>query len=271
MHKVFFVAVMAGLSWAAATPEPNVPRIVTRSMQETTANWNQASDYSFIERDVETKRGSQPLVKTYQVLQIDGSPYIRVIAVGDRPLSATEQDQEERKLRNEMEKRQRQSEGERAKRVEKYVKGRRQDRALLDGMMGAFDFQLVGQETIDGRDCWLLNASPKAGYQPKSRETKVLAGMRGRLWVDKASGHWVRVQAEVFQSVSLYGFFAKVQPGTRFLLEQEPVTGSLWLPKHLSMHVNASAFGLVHEDSTDDETYSNYKPMPEALSLLGAH
>jgi hypothetical protein len=77
------------------------------------------------------------------------------------------------------------------------------------------------------------------------------------------------VQAEVFQTVSLYGFFAKVRPGTRLLLEQKPVVGNLWLPKHLSTHVNASAFGFINEDLVDDETYSNYQLTPEALSRLG--
>jgi len=216
----------------------------------------------------ENKHGSHAAIKTYQVLQIDGSPYNRLMAVGDQPFSAAEQNEEDRKLRNEIQKRQRESERERAKRVDKYLEERRQDRALVTGMMEALDFRLDGQEVLGDRDCWVLDASPKPGYQPKEREAKVLTGMRGRLWIDKASSHWVKVQAEVFQTVSLYGFFAKVRPGTRFLLEQEPVTVSLWLPKHLSTHVSASALGFINEDSVEDETYSNYKLMPEALSQL---
>lgn len=261
---------MAGLSWASAMPEPDVPQIVRHSQQEVTEDWNQAPDYSFVERDAESKHNSPQSVKTYEVLQIDGSPYNRLMAVADQPLSSGQVAEEERKLRNEIQKRQGESEHERAKRVEKYLKERRQDRALLNGMMEAFDFSLAGQETLDGRDCWILDANTKPGYQPTSRETKVLAGMHGRLWIDKATGHWVKVQAEVFQTVSLYGFFAKVRPGTRFLLEQEPVAGSLWLPKHLSTHVNASAFGFLNEDFIDDETFSNYKPMAETLSRLGS-
>ena len=270
LRKLFVFAGMAGLSWPAAMPEPNVPKIVERSAQEITADWNQAPEYSFVEREAVSKHDSGQSVKTYQVFQIEGSPYNRLTAVNDQPLSAAQQAEEERKLRNEIQKRQQESEHERAKRVEKYQKERRQDCALMEGMVDALDFQIVGQETIDGRDCWVLNATPKPGYQPTKRELKVLAGMRGRLWIDKATSHWVKVQAEVFQTVSLYGFFAKVRPGTRFLLEQQPVTGNLWLPKHLSTHVNASAFGFINEDLVDDETYSNYQLTPEALSRLGS-
>lgn len=183
-------------------------------------------------------------MKTYQVLQIDGSPYNRLMALGDQPISAGQQAEEERKLRNEIQKRQKESERDRAKRVDKYVKERHQDWMLMNGMMEAFDFRLAGQETMDGRDCWLLDANPKPGYQPPNRELKVLAGMRGRLWIDKATGHWVKVQAQVFQTVSFYGL--------------------------LSTHVSASALGLFNEDSVDDETYSNYEPMPQTLSRLGS-
>jgi len=269
LRKLFVFAGMAGLSWTAAMPEPNVPKIIERSAQEITADWNQAPDYSFVEREAVSKHDSGQSVKTYQVFQIDGSPYNRLTAVNDQPLSMGQQAEEERKLRNEIHKRRQESEHERAKRVEKYQKERRQDRALMEGMVDALDFQFVGQETMDGRDCWVLNATPKPGYQPTKRELKVLAGMRGRLWIDKATSRWVKVQAEVFQTVSLYGFFAKVRPGTRLLLEQKPVVGNLWLPKHLSTHVNASAFGFINEDLVDDETYYNYQLTPEALSRLG--
>jgi hypothetical protein len=154
--------------------------------------------------------------------------------------------------------------------VEKYLKERRQDRALLDGLVEAFDFQSAGQEIVDGHDCWVLSATPKPRYQPTKRELKVLTGMQGRLWIDKESGHWVKVQAEVLQTVSLSGFFAKVRPGTRVLLEQTPVAGGVWLPKHLSTQVSASALGIFNEDFNDDETYSNYQPMQVALSKLGS-
>lgn len=269
MAKLFLLAAMAGLAWTANVPAPNVTEIVERSTQQTTANWNQSLDYSFVERDAMRKHDSKSSIKTYEVLQIDGSPYNRLSAIDDKPLSGSERDKEDRKLRDEVQRRQRESEHERTRRVDKYLKARRQDRALLDGMLEAFDFGLIGHEVLDGRECWVMDAKPKSGYQPKSKEGKVLAGMRGRFWIDQVSGNWVKVQAEVYQTVSLSGFFAKVRPGTRFLLEQEPVSGSLWLPKRLITEVSASALGFINENYVQDETYSNYKLMPEALARIG--
>jgi len=58
-----------------------------------------------------------------------------------------------------------------------------------------------------------------------------------------------------------------VGPGTRFELEQEPVAGNLWMPKHFAMRVNASAFGFINENSSDDETYTDYRPMSGVVAL----
>ena len=223
-----------------------------------------------IERDVESKRHATPSVKSYQVLMIDGSQYNRLIAIDDRPLSAGEQAEEENKLRAEVLKRGRESDRERNKRIAKYLKERDQNHAMLKEMVDAFDFRLAGEAKVDGHDCWMLAAQPRPGYQPKNRETKVLSGMRGSLWIDKSQNQWVRVEAEVTRPVSLYGIIAKVGPGTRFFLEQAPVAGNLWLPTHFSVSVKASALGFINENSTDDETYRDYKPMPN-IAELEAH
>ena len=252
---------------AAASQPPDASEIVQRSVQKIQADWQQAPLYAYVERDVERKRHAAPTVKSYEVLMIDGSQYNRLVAVNDRPLSAGERAEEENKLKAEILKRDSESERERRKRVAKYLKEREQDHAMVKEMADAFDFQLAGEENVAGHDCWVLDAEPKPGYQPRSRETKVLSGMKGKLWVDKKQFQWVKVEAEVMRPVSLYGFFAKVSPGTRFVLEQEPIAGNLWLPAHFSVKVNASALGFINENSSDDETFHDYKPMPNISAL----
>ena len=100
----------------------------------------------------------------------------------------------------------------------------------------------------------------------------MLTGMRGTLWIDQATYQWVKVEAEVFRPVSMYGFIAKVEPGTRFILEQQPVNEKVWLPKRLQVTVRATALGLFKENSTEDDSFHNYQPMPGALAeAVGTH
>ena len=84
-------------------------------------------------------------------------------------------------------------------------------------MAKAFDFKLAGEDTINGRRCFVLDATPKAGYRPPNRETKVLTGMRGTMWVDTRAYRWVKVHAEVFRPVTFGLFFARVRQGRSLL------------------------------------------------------
>jgi len=87
----------------------------------------------------------------------------------------------------------------------------------------AFDFTLAGEERMGNHRVYVLDATPRAGYKPPNTETEVLTGMQGKLWIDKKTYQWVKVEAEVIHPVSIAGFLAKVEPGTRFELEKMPV------------------------------------------------
>jgi hypothetical protein len=265
-----FAACCAAATLAANAAQPDPQQIIHRSVQTIEADWSQAPNYSYQERDVQSKHDGVPVVKTYEVLMIAGSQYNRLIAVDDKILPVWQQAEEEQKFQTETDKRAHESVRDRNRRIARYQKERAQDHLMLKTMVDAFDFQLAGEENVNGHDCWVLDATPKRGYQPRDRETRVLTGMRGRLWVDKAEYQWVRVKADVIKPVSFYGFMAKVGPGTRFLLEQAPVADNVWLPSRFSVHVIASALGFINQNSTDDEGYGKYRPIGKTTSDVAA-
>src|ERR1700730_11205050 len=192
MRLLLVIGIAVGCASAAA-PQPDATDIIRRSVQKIETDWKRAPEYSFVERDVENKRHAPPTVKTYEVLMIDGSQYNRLIAIDDRTLSSGEQAEEENKLRAEVLKRGHESDRERHRRITKYLKERDQSHAMLKEMVDAFDFRLAGEANVDGHGCWVFDAQPKAGYQAKNRETKVLSGMEGKLWIEKNQYQWVRV------------------------------------------------------------------------------
>jgi len=242
----------------APAPVPDAAQIVQRSVTATTNDWNAAPGYNFTERDIIVKHGVKT-VKKYQVLMLDGSPYNKLIAIDGHSLSRAASATEDRKLQQETARRRSESPSARQKRIAEYKRERRQDHALMAEMARAFDYKLVGQENVNGSPCYVLDATPKPGYQPINRDTKVLKGMRGRMWIDTQNYQWVKVRAEVFRPVTFGLFIAYVQPGTEFSLEDEPVSGNLWLPSHFSVRVKAKIL-FVSRNSLDDETYSNYQP-----------
>ena len=130
----------------------------------------------------------------------------------------------------------------------------------MQQMVRAFRFEMLGKETVDGRQCYALRATPRPDYQPINRDTKVLKGMRGTMWIDTQKYQWVKVHAEVFRPVAFGLFIAHVEPGTQFTLEQQPVEGNIWMPSRFVTKVNANIL-FFWRHSIDDETYSHYSPV----------
>lgn len=247
-------------SWAASGLSAD--DIVQRSVTANDADWKAAPEYAFTETDI-VRKGGRTTRKKYEVLMIAGSTYHRLLAVNGRALSPAQAREEEQKLQREVVRRRKESPDARRKRIAKYSLERRQDHELMSEMTKAFQYRLLGNETINGRRCYVIEATPKPGYAPPNRDTKVLTGMRGKLWIDADEFQWVKVHAEVFRPVAFGLFIAHVQPGTDFTLEETPVAKGIWLPSHFSNQVKANILGVWSRNSNDDETYTDYRPMSQ--------
>ena len=239
--------------------QPNTQQIVRLSIAAAEAGWKELPHFSDIERDVDIK-GGVTTEKTYKVLMIDGSPYSRLIAVDGKPLAPADGRREGEKLQSVIVMRATESSKQRAKRTEQYQKDRNRMFTLLHAMAEAFDFKLVGEQKLNTYDVYVLAAKPRPGYKPTSRETAVLTGMKGKLWIDRENYQWVKVEAEVVKPVWFGRFIAKVMPGTNFVLEQAPVSKGLWLPRHYRVEVNARILWL-RKSYIHDETYKDYRPI----------
>jgi hypothetical protein len=187
-----------------------------------------------------------------------GSPYQELIAVNGEPLSGERQKQERRKLEKEKSRREHESPEDRARRVDQFQAEEKRDSRFLEEFTKAFDFKMTGGEELDHHKVYVLEATPRPDYHPPDRDTQALKGMRGKMWIDKETYQWVKVEAEVTHPVSIMGFVATVEPGTRFELEKIPVEGVIWLPKHFAMTAKAKVMELIHHNGHEDETYFNY-------------
>lgn len=238
----------------AALPQQtiDVNDVIRRSVAVTQADWEAAPRYQYRERDVKGKK-----IETYEVTMIEGSPYYRLIARNDHPLSTQEALKEQAKLQAEIDKRRRENAAQRAKRIATYQRERDEDHLFLREMADAFSYRLLGSDVADGRSVFVLEAAPRPEYRPPNTKAKVLTHMRGKLWIDKEECQWVKVEAEVTAPVSLY-LVAHVGPGTRFSLEQMPIGKNLWLPKRFTMQARVTVFG-VPQQRKEEEMYSDYR------------
>jgi hypothetical protein len=187
------------------------------------------------------------------------------IAINDEFLPAAQQERELGRLQEEVDRRSHETTKEAQRRSEQYRKAREQNGVLLLEFTKAFDFTLAGEAMTNGHPTYVLDAKPRPGYQPPNRTARILTGMSGRLWIEKESFHWVKGEAEVLKPVSIFGFFAKVLPGTRMDLEMIPVTEDVWLVSRFAVAMNLSMFWRK-STKTMESTFSDYRPAATALA-----
>jgi hypothetical protein len=228
--------------------------IMRRSTAANRADWIAAPDYAYMER-THNDHGT----KTYDVTMILGSSYKRLVKDGDTLLSAAEQVREEGRLRAEVAKREAESPDQRATRIADYQNKRERAHRILEEMPRAFDYTVSATRRVGSRTVYVLRATPRKGYDPPNVESRVLTAMQGEFWVDTTTFQWVRASARVLRPVSIAGMFATVQPGTAFELEQVPMSGDVWLPKHFQIRSRSSILFFFHHHINEEDTYFDYR------------
>src|SRR4029077_11095570 len=103
----------------------------------------------------------------------------------------------------------------------------------------AFEFRLVGEESLHGRRMFIIEATPRQGYQPRSRTAKLFPSLKGKFWVDQQDHHLVKVEAEVIDTISVGLFLVRVAKGSRATLELTRGSEGVWLPDRLQVFASA--------------------------------
>lgn len=232
--------------------------IVRRSTAANQADWAAASDYAYMDR---TRNDDG--TRTYDVTMILGSSYKRLVQDGGTPLSVAEQAKEDRKLTAEIAKREAESPEERARRIAEYQKQRERAHRIIEEMPRAFDYTVATTRRVGSRTVYVLHATPRKGYNPPNVESRVLTAMRGEFWIDTITFQWVRASAVVLKPVSIDGFLARIRPGTEFEVEQMPMTGDVWLPKHFQIRSRSSILFFFHHHINEEDTYFDYRKIPD--------
>jgi hypothetical protein len=244
---------------------PNEPRndasvldarqIVELSVAATERSWLTRDEYTYLERDEDRRLDSQGLVKSddarvIQMTVVNGARFEQLMEHNGQPPSA----EEERRSAEDLNRLRHETPEERNVRLGK----EQEDGAFLRDVLAAFDFQLVGEETVEGRPAYVLQATPHPGYHAQGKYGKMFSKVAGRLWIDKQDFGWVRVEGQVTQAFSMGLFVARVQRGSRVILEQTCVGDAIWVPKRIEVRASAKILFLKSLDIDRILTYSDY-------------
>lgn len=255
---VFFVA--AASSLAAQDAREIVRRAVDRDRQ----NRVDARDYTYLQRqDVrELDRAGQVKsrrIETWDITLLEGSPYRRLVARNDRPLSPEEKKAEDERLRLSDEQRQKETSEQRARRLADWQRRLDRQHDAVKEVPDAFEFTRLPDEQLDGRPVYRIDANPKPGFKPKSQIAAIFPKIKMRMWIDKADYEGAHVEMEVLDTISFGGFLLRLSKGSRMVVDQTRVSDGVWLPKQFSVTAAARILLLKGFNRELDFTFSDYK------------
>ncbi|MBL8219818.1 MAG: hypothetical protein JNL62_11345 [Bryobacterales bacterium] len=238
--------------------------IVRRSVQHDQANWERAKNYTYVVRSTMRERDSGGKVKkteaeAEEIYILYGEPYEKRIEKDGKPLPAEEQRKEQQKFDKEMARRQNESPEQRRKRIEAFEKKRREQRDFAREIPEAYNFKLVGEENVNGRPAWVVDATPRAEYQPRNSRAAMLKKFRGRMWIDQKEYQWVRMDGEVIDTVSWGVVLARLAKGSRIFFEQVRVNDEVWMPKQVKVNLDARIALLKRYQGDIDLSFQDFR------------
>jgi len=231
-------------------------QIIGPSIVATERNWQARDRYTYLEWDESRRLDMDGRVKSQDVdvsriISVNGVPFEQLVEHNGRPLSAEEQMKQEERI----ERQKHETLTERAARLEK----EQENRSFIREVPAAFDFQLVGEDVVTGRPAYVLQATPRPGYQAHGKYGKIFSKVEGRLWIDKQDFGWVKVDGQVIQPISMGLFLARVLRGSHIKMDQTRVAEGTWLPERVEVRANAKILFVKSLVIDKILTYSDYR------------
>ena len=240
---------------------PDARQVMEASIAATQRDWKARLHYSYIERDEDRRRDLVGHVKSEDVevsktILVNGVPFEQLVERNGQPPSA----EQERKQKRELDKLKREAPEQRAERLRKQEE---ENTSIVQEVPRAFDFQIVGEEAVNGRPAYVLQATPHPGYHAQGKYGNMLSKVAGKLWVDKHDLGWIKVDGRVIQPFSMGLFLVRLSRGSHITMEQTRVDDGIWMPERIEVRAAARIFFVKSLVIDRVLTYSEYR-LPQA-------
>jgi len=278
--------VLLGLAGAAgplaadqtARPLPDARSFLEAVRDSLHSDQTLLSEYTFLEKHVETKLDSKGDVKSTKLELFEVYPsskpgriYRRLVMLNGKPVDPKELAEADRKQDEKAEKRRLELENESAaqqqRRLEKEDEDLRREREIVDELFRMDDIAVAGRETLDGRSTILVTFRPRPGYQPQTKGGKILQKLAGQAWIDEEEHQLVRIDAELLGPLGVgpAGVF-RLQKGARAFFQRRRVNDEIWLPAEARFVGAAKVllFALGRLDARSQ--YSDYRKFSVSTS-----
>jgi hypothetical protein len=252
---------------------PDAATIVQRSVDRDTNNFERSLNYTYQERTVEKEfDGNGKITKTettaHETMMLYGQPYHRMTEKNGAPLAGKEEQKEKDKLDKLMRERANETPAQRDKRIKDFRDQQRKNRELVKEIPKAFQFSLAGESNVGGRDVWVIDASPRADYQPNNVRAKLLTKLKAKMYIGKSDYQFIKAEAEAIDTISFGLVLARLYKGSTFSLEFTHVNEEVWFPKLIQIHLDARLAMLKHIRGTIETNFFGFKKFQSESKIV---
>ncbi|MEZ5346687.1 MAG: hypothetical protein R2681_14135 [Pyrinomonadaceae bacterium] len=255
---------------SAGAELPDIPTLLEQLRANEEKVDNILEDYSYTEKTTKRELDDDGTLRvteseTYQLSFYKGNRIRRLIEKDGKPLSESEQKDEDKEVAKRVEK----IEKEIAKR-EKREAGQNSDgtpenegrRISIAEVLRASKLSNPRREMLKGRNVIVFDFEPDPEFDFNNAKSflKFFGKTAGVMWIDEEDKQVARLEAVLFDSYKVGGgLLAKLRKGASFTLEKERLNDEIWLPSvaDINLSVRVLLFGGVKVNQIVES--SNYR------------
>ena len=228
-------------------------RVITNELtfQDDHTNWmyrleKEQSGKKRVEEIIETKEGS----------------FSRLLSIDDRPLSAKQQEEENKRVQELMT-----SRSAKRKLQRELETATLQGRRLFKMLPDAFVFSYAG----DDGNMVKLSFIPNPNFHPPSMEARVFHDMEGEMWVDCKQQRLAAFSGRLTRDVKFgLGLLGHLDKGGHFEVRQAEVVPGHWDLTNMNVEITGKALLFATIGMRKKETHGDFYQVPDDLTLTEA-
>lgn len=212
----------------------------------------------------ELRRKTRNTDTTKIIVETANGGVARLIAIDNKPLTASQKQAETQRLRElstdpALQEHRRRSEQKDADRISEIMR-------LLPE---AFLYKAVGMDA--SKNTIHLTFEPNPHFSPPTLESRILTGVRGDVWIDAHDLRVIRIESHIFKNIEYgWGILATLYPGGAIRIEQAKTPDCGWQFAYLDLDLTGKKFMLRQLRIVLQETATGYAPVQSNWNYTGA-
>ena len=195
-----------------------------------------------------------------QVAETRDGQVAYLLLMNDQPLNDEQrriEDQKNQKLLN--------SPDEQRRRLKEQKEDERRANSIVRALPDAFIYEFDGPS--DEPHVVRLRFRPNPSFDPPDRETQVLKGMAGNMYIDTAANRMKRMDGNLIDDVNFgWGFFGKLHKGGHFEIRESDVGDGHWDVTYSNLDFTGKVMLFKKLRIKETQEMSDFHRIPENLS-----